>query len=64
LQLQELIYALFGIGSPYMLVTPQVDKKFDEEGNLLDNNFQKSIDNFIKEFTWLAEKIVDESVHA
>lgn len=64
LQLQELIYALFGIGSPYMLVTPQVDKKFDEEGNLLDANFQKSIDIFIKEFVWLAEKIVDESVHA
>ena len=31
MQLQELVYALFGIGSPYMLVTPQVDKKFDEE---------------------------------
>jgi NAD(P)H-dependent FMN reductase len=64
LQLQELIFALFGIGSPYMLVTPQVDKKFDENGNLLDANFQKSIDIFIREFVWLAEKIVDESVHA
>jgi NAD(P)H-dependent FMN reductase len=64
LQLQELIYALFGIGSPYMLVTPQVDKKFDEEGNLLDQNFKKSIDIFINEFIWLAEKIVDEKVSA
>jgi chromate reductase, NAD(P)H dehydrogenase (quinone) len=64
LQLQELIYALFGIGSPYMLVTPQVDKKFDEEGNLLDPNFKKSIEIFIKEFIWLAEKIVDEKVNA
>lgn len=64
LQLQELIYALFGIGSPYMLVTPQVDKKFDEHGNLLDPNFQKSIDIFVKEFIWLAEKIVDETIHA
>lgn len=64
MQLQELIYALFGIGSPYMLVTPQVDKKFDEEGNLLDSNFQKSIDIFINEFIWLAEKIVGEPVHA
>jgi hypothetical protein len=62
LQLQELIYALFGIGSPYMLVTPQVDKKFDEQGNLLDQNFKKSVDIFIKEFLWLAEKIVDEKV--
>ncbi|HTM91024.1 MAG TPA: NAD(P)H-dependent oxidoreductase [Flavisolibacter sp.] len=64
LQLQELIYALFGIGSPYMLVTPQVDKKFDEDGNLLDPNFKKSIDIFINEFIWLAEKIVDEKVSA
>lgn len=64
LQLQELIYALFGIGSPYMLVTPQVDKKFDEEGNLLDQNFKKSIDVFINEFIWLAEKIVDQKVSA
>ena len=64
LQLQELIYALFGIGSPYMLVTPQVDKKFDEDGNLLDANFKKSIDIFINEFIWLAEKIIDEKVNA
>lgn len=64
LQLQELIYALFGIGSPYMLVTPQVDKKFDEEGNLLDPNFKKSIDVFINEFIWLAEKIVNEKINA
>ena len=62
LQLQELVYALFGIGSPYMLVTPQVDKKFDAEGNLLDENFQKSIDIFIREFTWLAERVVGEKV--
>lgn len=64
LQLQELIYALFGIGSPYMLVIPQVDKKFDEEGNLLDQNFKKNIDVFINEFIWLAEKIVAEKVNA
>jgi NAD(P)H-dependent FMN reductase len=63
LQLQELIYALFGIGSPYMLVTPQVDKKFDAEGNLLDESFRKPVEVFIKEFLWLAEKVVDEKVN-
>jgi len=62
LQLQELIFALFGIGSPYMLVTPQVDKKFDIDGNLIDESFQKSVDLFVNEFVWLAEKIVDETV--
>jgi len=64
MQLQQLIFALFGIGSPYMLVTPQVDKKFDEDGNLLDTTFQKGIDLFVKEFLWLAEKVVDEHVTA
>jgi NAD(P)H-dependent FMN reductase len=62
LQLQELIYALFGIGSPYMLVTPYVDKKFDEEGNLVDQGFQKSIDTFLNEFIWLAEKLVGQEL--
>src|SRR4051812_35034093 len=62
LQLQELIYALFGIGSPYMLVTPQVDKKFDAQGKLVDESFQKSVDTFINEFIWLAEKVADVKV--
>jgi NAD(P)H-dependent FMN reductase len=62
LQLQELVYALFGIGSPYMLVIPQVDKKFEASGKLLDESFEKSVDHFVKEFIWLAEKIVDEKV--
>ena len=64
LQLQELIFALFGIGSPYMLVTPQVDKKFDVDGTLLDEKFKKSVDVFVNEFIWLAEKIVGKKVNA
>ena len=58
LQLQELVYALFGIGSPYMLVTPHVDKKFDAQGRLLDEGFRKSVDFFLKEFLWLGERII------
>jgi chromate reductase, NAD(P)H dehydrogenase (quinone) len=64
ISLQQLVFALFGIGSPYMLVTPHVDKKFDEEGHLLDSSFQKSADVFINEFLWLAEKVVDEQIEA
>lgn len=56
-QLQLLIGALFGIPSPYMLVTPQVDKKFDENANLTDGSFQHSVNTFIHEFLWLAEKL-------
>ncbi|MGI8950098.1 MAG: NADPH-dependent FMN reductase [Chitinophagaceae bacterium] len=59
-QLQLLINALFGIGSPYMLITPLVDKKFDESGNLIDSSFQKNIDLFVTEFLWLAESLAPE----
>jgi len=56
-QLVQLVAALFGILSPQLLITPHADKKFDEEGRLLDTGFQKSIDIFVKEFLWLAGKI-------
>ena len=54
-QMQLLINALFGIASPQLLITPFADKKFDEAGNLLDENFLKNIEVFAKEFLWLAE---------
>jgi NAD(P)H-dependent FMN reductase len=59
-QMQLLVAALFGILSPYMLVTPGVDKKFDEEGNLLDASFTKQIDLFIRELLWLAGSLKPE----
>ena len=59
MQLQQFICALFGIPSPYMLVTPQVDKKFSPEGDLLDPGFKKAIDVFVKEYLWLADAVVD-----
>lgn len=62
MQLQQFTMALFGIPSPYMLITPTVDKKFAADGTLIDPTFQKSIDTFVHEFLWLAEKLVDEKV--
>ncbi|HLP39238.1 NAD(P)H-dependent oxidoreductase [Lacibacter sp.] len=61
-QMQLLINALFGIASPHMLVVGGVDKKFDADGNLLDEAFQKNVDVFIREFLWLAESLHPESV--
>ena len=61
-QLLLLVPALFGIASPYMLITPQVDKKFDEQGNLTDPGFQKPIDQFVQEFLWLAKALKPELV--
>ena len=63
-QLLELVPALFGITSPYMLIVPAVDKKFDVNGNLLEPSFENNIHNFISEFLWLAEKIVVEKIAA
>ena len=62
MQLQQFVMALFGIPSPYMLITPNVEKKFDAEGALVDESFQKSITTFINEYLWLAEKLVDQKV--
>ena len=61
-QLLLLVPALFGIASPYMLVVPGVDKKFDKEGNLVDQSFHHSVHNFISEFLWLAERVVKDKV--
>ena len=63
-QMQLLVNALFGIASPYLLIVPAVDKKFDKEGNLLDAGFQSNIHNFATEFLWLAEKLVKVEVAA
>jgi chromate reductase, NAD(P)H dehydrogenase (quinone) len=63
-QMQLLVNALFGIASPYMLIVPGVDKKFDTEGNLLDESFQNNIHNFVTEFMWLAENLVQAKVVA
>jgi len=61
-QLLQLVPALFGIPSPYMLITPAVDKKFGPDGELLDASFANMVHNFISEFLWLAEKLVTEQV--
>jgi len=63
-QLQLLINALFGIASPYMLIVGTVDKRFDPEGNLLDQAFQNNVHNFISEYLWLAGNLVGKKMAA
>lgn len=58
-QLLLLVPALFGISAPQFLLVPAVDKKLDESGQLLDEAFQKNVDQFLYEFLWLCERIVD-----
>jgi NAD(P)H-dependent FMN reductase len=57
MQLQQTVLALFGIPSPHMLIVPQVDKKFDADGSLVDSSFQPAINNFTAEFLWLGERV-------
>ena len=63
-QLLQLVPALFGIASPYLLIVPQVDKKFDGEGELIDESFYKSVHNFISEFIWLSSRLTAERIAA
>lgn len=53
-QLQNLIFGLSGIGVPKMLTVPEVEKRFDENGNLLDRDFKRAVDSFKDEFLWLS----------
>jgi len=62
--MQLLVLALFGICSPYMLVVPQVDKKFDAQGKLLEQSFYNTVHNFMTEFIWLAESVRPAEVEA
>jgi len=63
-QLVQLVPALFGIASPYMLIVPAVDKKFSPDGDLLDESFQNGVHNFISEFLWLADQLVEAPVES
>lgn len=55
--LLHLVPALQGIVSPTLLITPAVEKKFDEGGQLLDESFAKNIGAFLNDFLWLAERV-------
>ena len=59
LHLQQFILAFWAIPCPQMLLVPSVQNKFDETGNLLDENFTKNISSFLNDFTWLAKALKD-----
>lgn len=59
-QLQLLSIALFAIPCPQMLIIPEADKKFNEEGILLDNSFDPNVNKFLSEYLWLAESVVSD----
>lgn len=50
--------ALFGVASPNLLIVSFIDKKFNEQNELIDPSFEKQIHVFITEFLWLAERLI------
>jgi len=56
-QILQLVPALMGIASPSLLIVPAVEKKFAEDGKLLDEGYAKNVDTFLNEFLWLAERL-------
>lgn len=62
IQLQNLIYGLSGIGAPRMLVVSEVEKKFDERGELSDAGFSIVVKAFTEEFLWLTQAVITSSV--
>lgn len=56
--LQTYAQHIKGIVSPYLLITPNIDKVF-QDGKLMDANYGRRLDNFLKEFLWLAHAITN-----
>jgi len=57
-QLLQLVPALFGYASPFMLLVPEIDKKIAEGGRLTDPLLETQVKDFVTEFLWLAERVV------
>jgi NAD(P)H-dependent FMN reductase len=57
LHLQNLVFGLFGIATPRMLLVPEVDRKFNADGALLDHPFISQIQLFAEEFIFVARSI-------
>lgn len=56
-QLQTMVYGLMGIGSPQMLVVPEVDSKFSNDGELMNAEFAVAVSEFIDRFLWLTNAV-------
>ncbi|MBK9733015.1 MAG: NAD(P)H-dependent oxidoreductase [Chitinophagaceae bacterium] len=60
LQLQQLILAIYAIPVPQMLLVPNIQQRFDNDGVLLDASFEKNVSTFTNEFIWLAEAVYEK----
>ena len=65
IQLQQLILAIYALPVPQMLLVPNVQDRFNEQGNLLDADFGKNVSIFLDDFLWLADALhgKKETIH-
>jgi len=61
IQMQQLALAIQAYAVPQMLLVPQITVKFDEEGKLLDELFNKNLSLFIDELSWIGEAIKEKN---
>jgi NAD(P)H-dependent FMN reductase len=57
LQMQQLVLAIFAYPQPNMLLVSEVQKKFNEKGDLIDPGFQQTLKQFIDDFTWFTSAL-------
>lgn len=62
LAMQQLVLGISGYPIPQMLTVGQVAQRFDETGNLLDPLYEKAVLNFLNNFLWLAEAVVEKKM--
>ncbi|TNE66197.1 MAG: NAD(P)H-dependent oxidoreductase [Bacteroidetes bacterium] len=58
--MQQLVLGIAGYPIPQMLTVGQVGERFSESGELLDPQFGKKVNNFLQQFFWLAEAVVEK----
>lgn len=57
LSMQQLVLGIGGYPLPQMLTVGHVSDRFDEEGNLLDPAYDRTLRNYLGHFIWLAEAV-------
>lgn len=60
LHMQQLVLALFAYPIPQMMLVPDVQDKFNAEGELTDEAFAKKLDAYLKDYLWFAGAIADK----
>lgn len=58
-QLQQVILSLFAYPQPHMLTVGEMQKKFDETGELIDDGFKERFEGFVDKFLEFTKKIAD-----